>query len=498
MTRTELISYIEKIIAEGPFSASWDSLEEYCPPKWLNESKLGIFIHWGVYSVPAFENEWYPRNMYINGSKAYEHHIKTYGAQFGYKDFVPMFKAEKFDPADWADLFKKSGAKYVVPVAEHHDGFKLYGSDLTPWNAEQMGPKRNLVKELSDEVRKQGMIFGVSNHRAENIWFFDGGLRYDCDVSRGECPGLYNKTQPKEPYCDMVMSPPTEEHLLDWLITNCELVLKLKPQIVWFDWWIHNLAFKPYLKKFAAFYYNMAAKWGKEVMINYKHEAFPLQTAVFDMERGQLDGIRPLPWQTDTAVAKNSWCYTENNEYKEPNDILCDFVDIISKNGALLLNIGPKADGTIPDEDRRILLEIGKWMERNGEAVYGSCYCSRYGEGPTEIVGGTFNDTKRQPFTPKDMRFTKKDGNYYVFLLKWPSDGKAAIESMGISRLSTTERFSGFTNYLDNGLVDKPVQSVSLLGDSGKVIFSQQEDALHIDLSNCQKCDYPAVLKIIV
>ena len=175
---------IDDVIEKGPYKDTWASLSSWQTPKWYQKAKFGIFIHWGVYSVPAFDSEWYPRNMYIEGSKVYEHHIKTYGAHkdFGYKDFIPMFKAEKFDPNAWAALFKKAGAKYVVPVAEHHDGFQMYRSNISHWNAYEMGPKRDIVGELKAAVEAQGMTLGVSSHRIEHWFFMSNGKKFESDM----------------------------------------------------------------------------------------------------------------------------------------------------------------------------------------------------------------------------------------------------------------------------------------------------------------------------
>src|SRR5689334_2125084 len=340
---------IDQVIANGPFQASWESLSRYTVPNWYQDAKFGIFIHWGLYSVPAFANEWYPRNMYLQGSEEFRHHVETYGShtKFGYKDFIPLFQAEKYDPDRWAQLFKKSGARYVVPVAEHHDGFAMYDSAFSNWTAAKMGPKRDLIGDLAEAARKQGLIFGVSNHRAEHWWFMNGGMQFASDVQDEEYRDFYGPANPGprnwevEGWYNRDWHPkPDEAYLNDWLARNGELVDKYQPQLVWFDWWIEQNVFAPYLQKFAAYYYNRGVQWSRGVAINYKHDAFPEGTAIYDIERGQLSGIRSMFWQTDTAVAKNSWGYVQNQDYKSVDDIVDDLIDIVSKNGALLLNIG--------------------------------------------------------------------------------------------------------------------------------------------------------------
>jgi len=399
------LNQIDQVIAKGVYKDTWESLCVHPVPTWYRNGKFGIFIHWGVYSVPAFYSEWYPREMYKKGTVAFEHHVKTYGPHkdFGYKDFIPMFKAEKYDPAYWASLFKKAGAKYIVPVAEHHDGFQMYKSELSPYNAAEMGPCRNVVGELKAEVEKNDMVFAVSSHRAEHYWFFDGGLDFDSDVADESNKLLYggdygNTCRGPVDREDIYDTPPSEPFLENWLARTCELVDKYQPKIVYFDWWIQNVAFKPYLRKFAAYYYNRALEWGAEVTINYKYDAYMLDSAVYDFERGQHAGISPKLWQNDTAMAKNSWGYMENNEFKNPVDIICDLVDIVSKNGCLLLNVGPKADGTITEQEQNILLNIGKWLGINGEGIYDTTYWRVFGEGPTEIPEGAFKDVDRNPF----------------------------------------------------------------------------------------------------
>jgi alpha-L-fucosidase len=430
----EILARVDEVIDRGPFTDTWESLCNYQPPKWYHDAKFGIFIHWGVYAVPAFGNEWYPRHMYIQGTPEYEHHIKTYGHQkdFGYKDFIPLFKAEKFNAAEWMELFKDAGAKYVMPVAEHHDGFQMYKSGLSHWNASEMGPKRDVLGELKREAEARGLRFCVSDHRAEHCWFFNGGLNFDSDVP--ENPDFYDIQIPYEESQrakhDLYAPVPPASHLDNWLARLCELVDNYQPKVVWFDWWIQQVAFRPYLRKFAAYYYNRAAEWGEGVAINYKYASFMLGSAVFDVERGQLETIRPQLWQTDTAIAKNSWGYTENNSFKNPEDIVGDLVDIVSKNGVLLLNVGPRADGTITDEDRHVLIEIGKWLKTNGDGIYGTRPWVRYGEGPTKIKEGAFTDTDREPYTPEDIRYTYKPGKIYAFCMKRPADGIVRLKSL--------------------------------------------------------------------
>jgi Alpha-L-fucosidase len=434
MDRTKRLQEIEHTIDNGRFKADWDSLASIRVPDWYRNAKFGIFIHWGLYSVPAFKNEWYPRNMYIQGTEEFEHHIRTYGEhkRFGYKDFIPMFKAERFHAEEWAELFCRSGAKYVMPVAEHHDGFQMYKSELSRFNAYEMGPRRDLLAEMKTAFEHKGLELCVSSHRAEHWFFMSHGKAFDSDIHEPlACGDFYWPAMPEPDHQNLEPeSPPSQEYLEDWLLRCCELVDRYRPKVFYFDWWIHTVPFKPYLKKFAAYYYNKGEEWGCPVAINYKHDAFLFGTAVPDVERGQFAELKPYFWQTDTAVARNSWCYTPNNDYKSPAELIQNLVDIVSKNGSLLLNIGPKADGTIPEEDREILLAIGEWLQINGEAIYGTTYWKTSGEGPTEVKEGQFTDGTATDFTSKDIRFTRKGRYLYATVMAWPDDGVVSIRSL--------------------------------------------------------------------
>jgi alpha-L-fucosidase len=457
------LAAIEQVATAGPFQPEWASLENYQVPAWYQDGKFGIFIHWGVYSVPAFGSEKYPREMYRSENSrfgTYRHHLETYGtpAKFGYKDFIPMFKAERFDPAAWARLFRKAGARFVVPVAEHHDGFAMYDSGLSEWTAAKMGPKRDIIGELAQAIRAEGLVFGISSHRAEHWWFYDGGRQIESDVSDPRYAGLYGPARPRTAK-GQPQGQPDKAFLDDWLARTGELVDKYRPQIVWFDWWIEEPAFEPYRKKFGAFYYNRGAEWQKGVALNYKFGAFPDRAGVLDIERGQLAEIRPHFWQTDTAVSRSSWGYTKNQDYKTVDSLIGDLVDIVSKNGALLLNVGPRADGVIPDEDRAILLGIGRWLKVNGEAIYGTRPHRIYGEG-AKIGDGYMSEKKRRSYSSADIRYTTGQGRLYASILVWPKDNQVTIAT----------------------LAGEKITGVALLGYPGRIAWRLEAAGLTVQL----------------
>lgn len=481
------LNQIEEVIKKGKYKDNWNSLSEYGVPGWFQKGRFGIFIHWGPYAVPAFGSEWYPRNMYIEGSKEYEHHIKTYGEHkdFGYKDLIPMFKAEKFDANEWAELFLQSGARYVVPVAEHHDGFQMYKSRVSHWNAYEMGPKRDVLGELSVALEERSIEIGTSSHRVEHWFFLGHGRKFESDITDDVKEGhLYWPSMEEKNHHDLFSEPtPSKEFLEDWLVRCCEIVDDYKPKVFYFDWWIQHSAVKPYLKKFAAYYYNRSVEWGQGVVINYKHDAFMFGTAVVEIERGQFAHSKPFIWQADTSVAKNSWSYTKGNEYKTINEIICDLVDVVSKNGNFLLNIGPKADGSIPDEDRDILLGIGEWLKVNGEAIYNAKTYRLFGEGPTKIMEGQFSDGISKEFTSADIRFTMKGAYLYATILSYPEDGRICIRTLGEQDPSKLPVFHGI------------IKNVSILGFEESPKWSRDEYGLHINTKEV-KSEYPVIFKI--
>ena len=495
--RARLLKEEDRQEHDGPYRADWATLRKYQQPQWYKDAKFGIFIHWGVYAVPATVNEWYARNMYYPKEDA----SKDFNSRFadkapkdanakGYKDLIPEFRAEKFNAAAWAKLFKASGAQYVIPVAEHHDGFSMYDSGLSDWTEVKMGPKRDTLAELKKAIQGEGLHFGLSSHRIEHNFFFDGGRAIRSDVNDPRYASLYG------PAHEWIASPVNGggDHLekdwtyvsdaftRDWLARGTELVEKYQPEIVYFDWWIGQPRIRGVVAQFAAFYYNYAQAHGYTGIVNIKGDDMQWDSGARDFERGQQDHILAEHWQTDTSVSNGSWGYIEHDTFKSSEQLVQELADIVSKNGNLLLNIGPRADGTIPDEVQQRLLAVGGWLKTNGEAIYGSTPWKSFGEGPTQNAAGTFQDVSNKPYTSEDYRFTAKPGAVYAIGFVTPKDGKAAIHSLGWAHEGAAA----------------PVAKVELLGSSEKLSWEQKAGELDVTLPAGYSNALPFVLKVTV
>lgn len=400
----------------GPYQANKDSLLKHeDAPEWFRDAKLGIYFHWGVYAVPAFGSEWYPRNMFLKGNAVNKHHIETYGdpAEYGYDRFVDQWKTPKFHARQWARLFRETGARFAGPVAEHHDGFSLWDSDVTPWNAVDKGPKRDLVGELAEAIRAEGMKYITTFHHARNHYgHFDGMKKdYPQAMADPEVAFLYAQMSP-EKFHDV------------WLNKLKEVIDQYQPDIIWFDSWLDKIP-ESYRYAFCAYYLNAAAKRDKEVVIIRKQTDLPIEFSVNDHEKSRESKAAPRIWMTDDTISTGSWCYTRNLRIKPASKVIHALVDTVAKNGVVLLNISPMADGTIPEDQQKVLRELGRWMKLNGEAIYATRPWKTFGEGPTVEPAGGFRDHGKflkLEYSAKDIRYTQsKDGKtVYAVICGWP------------------------------------------------------------------------------
>ena len=457
---------------EGPYEASWQSIAaHYRTPEWFQDAKFGIFIHWGVYSVPAAGSEWYPKHMYNGLAKA---HRDRWGrqSQFGYKDFIPMFKAEKFDATEWAELFREAGARYVIPTAEHHDGFAMYDSKLTRWNAKQMGPCRDIIGELAEAVRHEGLKFGVSNHRIEN-WDFMYPLNMpkdSTDLFLSDYSDLYGPPQKPTEQSGMgpkalaaaanggateaVINeaaqegrhPQSDAFLNEWELRVHEIIDRYQPDLLYFDNGINYRSLDPWKLRLARYYYNSAHHWQKEVSIQSKAQAY-LAGSIQDFERESRAPRKPFDryWQVDDPIG-NKFGYIEGLKLQSADGIIRNLVDNVACGGNLCLNVSPRSDGTIPDDQQQVLRAIGKWLRQNGEGIYGT-----------------------RPYKTaieKNIRFTQApslsgkavEGAVYAFVLRW--DGKPfTIKSFDVSK----------------------VKSIISLADGKKIRFKNRADGIFVE-----------------
>jgi alpha-L-fucosidase len=457
-------------LPKGPFKPTWNSIEQnYRTPSWFEPAKFGIFLTWGIYSVPAHHNEWYEKYMYSQaGIKWHEEH---YGpiVKFGYKNFIPMFTAAKWNPDSWAALFKKAGAKYVILTAEHHDNFALWNSKVTPYNAVKMGPHRDLVGNLAKAVREQGLKFGVSNHGMEHFTFVNPTWRLAAQLKAAHADLFNPKWENFYNVADRSNAAMTR-FLTDWVNRNLELINLYHPDMLWFDNAVNLRVLDPLKEFLAAYYYNRARQWGKQVSISTKYIAYAPSNndrkqigSIIDFEKvgpRSPHGIWPSPWQVDEPIG-TTWGYTKNMSVKDPGTIIYYLVDTVSKGGNLLLNLSPMANGILPQAQQDTLLEVGKWLDLNGKAIYGTRPWTQFGEGGR-----------------RGFRFTSKGDILYAIALSWPGN-EAVITALATANATPVK-----------------VRSVSLLGHQGQLEFTQDATGLKIKMPAKKPCDYAYVLKI--
>ncbi len=461
----------------APFEATWDSLQQYSCPEWFRDAKFGIYVHWGVYSVPA-QGCWYGRNMYDRNRPEYQYHRDNWGhpSEFGYKDFIPLWKAENFDPDSWLSLFKEAGARYFTPCASHHDGFDLWDSPHK-YNAVNMGPQKNLLRMLKDATLEHGLRWGVTTHLARNYNFFQPGYGSDPEGPYKGIPYIQDTLENREFYHPHHgdINPkyprnPSESWKESWSARLKDLIDRYDPDLLYFDGAVpFDIDDGLTGRRILAHYYNrgLIRHTGKnQVVLTIKtardgHGIYHEGIATLDLERHRLDSLRPDPWQTDDTIGVRYWSYAQSMAYRPVDELIDTYVDIVSKNGNLLLNVPPRADGTFEDETIRILKEIGMWNRQNGEAIFGTRPWIRFGEDA--------------------VRFTRsQDGQIlYAIFLNWPGQRRTTLKS-----LATSEN-----------VIKGKILSVTVLGSSAALEFEHDARGLHLILGEPANA-YATALKI--
>ena len=414
-------------------------------PDWFADAKFGIYFTWIVYCVPAYKSEWYPYFMYRPENNAYDHHNKTYGKNFEYHQFIPIFKAEHFDAKEWAKLFKLAGAKFAGPCAIHHDGFAMWKSDVNPWNSFDMGPKKEITGELLSALKKEGLKTITTFHHARNRqrnaddssnWAMSGKENTGYDSHFAYNPKrATSSTDSKLKYLYGNLSEKDFDNY--WLAQVEEVVDKYSPDMIWFDSWL-NLVPEDYRRRCIEYYFKQAKTEKREVAVGYKQMDLPKNIGVEDIEQGGKKELSPNMWMTDITLSYGSWSYVNGQTYKTADLVLRNMIDVWSKNGVVLLNISPRADGVIPEEQRKVLAQIGEWMKKYGEAVYNTVPFGLYGFGDAVADNGHFGgQSATVNYTERDVRFTmSKDGkNLYMFFLGKPkAESKLEVKSFAPHR----------------------------------------------------------------
>jgi alpha-L-fucosidase len=472
-------------IRPGSFTPAWESLMKYRCPDWFRDAKFGIWAVWGPESVPE-AGDWYARNMYIEGSADYKYHLEHYGhpSKFGYKDIIALWKAENWDPDRLMRLYKKTGAKYFVAIANHHDNFDCWNSKHHAWNSVRKGPGKDVAGLWREAALKHGLRFGVTEHNARSWSWFNvnkgadkkgpfAGVPYD--GNNPEYAGLY--FPPHEEHGPAYPQFPPESYVQNWFLRTRDLIDSYRPDLMYYD---GGVPFGEVGRKIVAHMYNRSLEWhgGRlEGVFNVKdwagrddHGSYREGTCVRDVERGVVNDIWPNAWQTDTCIG--NWYYKRGLKYKTVAAVVHQLADIVSKNGNLLLNIPPKPDGTLDAEEEEFLEGLGKWMALNGEAVYGTRPWRRYGEGPTQTGTGHFNE-RNVKYTAEDLRFTTKPGVLYAIALGIPSRAVAIRSLEGVEP-----------------------KSVRLLGADAALRFRRDAGVLTVELPDNRPGDHALVLKL--
>lgn len=522
LSKSYASALLNKTYMPGPFKPSWDSLANYQVPDWFRDAKFGMWAHWGPQCQPEY-GDWYAREMYMEGGHKYKYHLQKYGhpSKFGFKDVINEWKAEKWDPEELVGLYKKAGAQYFMALANHHDNFDLFDSTYQKWNSTRIGPKKDIIGGWAKAAKQNNLHFGVSVHavhawswmetaqRADKTGPF-AGVPYDGNVTRADGAGKWwNGEDPQELYAQnhplsknsqdngMIhsqwawgngVSVPSKAYCEKFYKRTIELLDKYEPDAIYFDdtvlplWPISDAGLR-----IAAHMYNSSIKkHGKleAVLFGKVLDENQRKCLVWDIERGQSNKIEPIPFQTDTCIG--AWHYDrpiyDQNGYKDAKTVIHMLIDIVSKNGNLMLNIPVRGNGTIDEKERAVVEDIASWMQMNSESIYGTRPWAVHGEGPAlesaaPLSTQGFNEGTGKPYGPADIRFNKKGDVLYATMLAWPEGNTALIKKLA------------------NNSAGK-VQKVSLLGYPGEVKFDQTGEGLKIQLPDTPPGRFAYVFKI--
>ncbi|AXP82774.1 Alpha-L-fucosidase [Mariniflexile rhizosphaerae] len=510
----------------GPFEPNWESLKQYEVPKWFRDAKFGIWAHWGPQCQPE-AGDWYARSIYNQDQSQYTYHLQNYGhpSEFGFKDVINEWKAENWNPEKLVALYKRAGAKYFFAMGNHHDNLDMWDSKHQEWNSVDIGPKKNILAGWAEAAKKNDLPFGVSIHSAHAWRWYESaqmtdetgtyaGIPYDGKLTKKDGEGKWwEGLDPQNLYVQNHLlsqdskninsihnqwgwengaTPPSEEYCLNFYNRTVDMINKFNPDLLYFDdtalplWPVSKVGLD-----IAAHYYNSNMK-----LHNGKLEAVLFgkiltdeqkECMVWDVERGAPDDIQEKPWQSCTCIG--GWHYDRGvynkNAYKSPKKVMQMLVDIVSKNGNLLLNIPVRGDGSIDEKELKVVEGITQWMDINSECIYETRPWHIYGEGPkaesaNPINAQGFNEGKGVPYSSKDIRFTKKGDILYAVIMECPENNEEVI----IKSLAT-----------DSPYYNEELDEVEILG--GKMeSFKFNKDGLSIKLSNTQHLISPIVLKI--
>jgi alpha-L-fucosidase len=497
---------LDETMESGPFSPNWDSLQNYKVPEWYRDAKFGIWAHWGPQCQPE-HGDWYARIMYIEGSDDYKFHVEKYGhpSKFGFKDVINEWKAENWDPDHLVNLYKNAGAKYFFALANHHDNFDNYNSKYHNWNSTKLGPKKDLIGGWAKAAKSNGLKFGVSVHAAHAWMFYQtaqgadklgplAGVPYDGNITKDMGKGKWwDGYDPQELYAQRHKvgldggdqwdwthgaSIPDKKYCDDFYNRTLDLVNKYDPDLVYFDDTVlplYNVS--DVGLRIAAHIYNHNIKknngeLGAVITGKILNEQ-QRKCMVWDIERGQSNQIEPLPWQTDTCIG--NWHYDrklyEDKGYKSVKTVIHTLVDVVSKNGNLLLNVPVRGDGTIDSEEQAIVEGITAWNKLNGEAIFGTRPWKIFGEGPASesvnaLTAQGFNEGKGKPFSGSDIRFTTKGNVLYAIALGMPAQGKMVIKALGLNSTYHPDK----------------ITHIKLVGTDQELTFNRENDALTINM----------------